>query len=193
MRKNQVTLDIVRFGDEAPEGAERQEIKIYADANNLWEALAAAMIKVSEVVGKDQEIPSFGAAFVQSNTYPEKKEANEATEQKETGAEEDVRETAEKKDTEAWADLIIRCSLQSRLLGRLLIEMLLETEPETKEEDIRESREILGLMEKMLEEYVPKKKKEIKRIPIIREKVKEGMLRLEKEAKNESISTCREN
>lgn len=44
MRKNQVTIKIERFGDQVPEifKADSLEINVYADSNNIYEALAAA-------------------------------------------------------------------------------------------------------------------------------------------------------
>lgn len=42
MRKNQVASYVQRFSSEAPEGAVGQDIHVYADAYNIWEAVAAA-------------------------------------------------------------------------------------------------------------------------------------------------------
>lgn len=45
MRKNQVTIKIQRFGDVVPKdypNEDRQTISVYADSNNLYEALTAA-------------------------------------------------------------------------------------------------------------------------------------------------------
>lgn len=44
MRKNQVTIKIERFGDQVPEifNANSLEINVYADSNNVYEALALA-------------------------------------------------------------------------------------------------------------------------------------------------------
>ena len=60
MRKNQVSIGIERFGDQAPEGSQRQHISVYADANNVWEAITAAFAKLVAEIQRDQSLPSFG-------------------------------------------------------------------------------------------------------------------------------------
>ncbi|MBE6821576.1 MAG: hypothetical protein E7518_00485 [Ruminococcaceae bacterium] len=69
MRKNQVTIKIQRFGDQVPKDypEDAQEILVYADSNNLYEALAAAFSGVLEEVRKYENIPSFGCCDPQSN------------------------------------------------------------------------------------------------------------------------------
>lgn len=68
MRRNQVTINIERFGDQVPKNyPERtQRIEVYADSNNLYEALAAAFSGVLEEVRKYEDIPS-GRCDVCSN------------------------------------------------------------------------------------------------------------------------------
>ena len=53
MRKFQVTLNINRVDDLMEKDAVREEITIYADANNLYEALYAAMYQVEQYVPKE--------------------------------------------------------------------------------------------------------------------------------------------
>ena len=64
MRKNQVSIKIERFGDQVPEklNGDSLEIEVYADANNIYEALAAAYGKVLEEITKYERLPSFGCA-----------------------------------------------------------------------------------------------------------------------------------
>lgn len=73
MRTNQVTIQIERFGDSAPDGADRQKITVYADANNLWEALAAATGKVYEIVKETEPLPYFGDLDARSEITREEK------------------------------------------------------------------------------------------------------------------------
>ena len=60
MRKNQVSINIERFGDEAPEGTNHLTIHVYADANNVYEALSAAYFEALSAIQEDQSLPSFG-------------------------------------------------------------------------------------------------------------------------------------
>jgi hypothetical protein len=62
MRKNQVTIQIKRFGDQVPVGYSKgiQEINVYTDSNNLFEALSAAFAQVLEEVRKYESVPGFG-------------------------------------------------------------------------------------------------------------------------------------
>lgn len=60
MRKNQVSIYVQRFTSEAPEGAVRQDIHVYADAYNIWEAVAAANYELSSRILQDQSLPQFG-------------------------------------------------------------------------------------------------------------------------------------
>lgn len=52
MRKNQVTIKIERFGDQVPEifNADSIEINVYADSNNVYEALALAYREALEQI-----------------------------------------------------------------------------------------------------------------------------------------------
>lgn len=50
MRKNQVNIIIDRFGDESPNG-QHEQIRIYADSNNIFEALTGAYSMVLEHIG----------------------------------------------------------------------------------------------------------------------------------------------
>lgn len=50
MRKNQVNIIIDRFDDEAPNGLHEQ-ISIYADSNNIFEALSGAYSMALNHVG----------------------------------------------------------------------------------------------------------------------------------------------
>lgn len=50
MRKNQVNIVIDRFGDEATNG-QHEQICIYADNNNIFEALAGAYSMALEHIG----------------------------------------------------------------------------------------------------------------------------------------------
>ncbi|NCA66294.1 hypothetical protein [Bacillus cereus] len=60
MRKNQVTIVIDRFSDEAKNGQNKQTILVYCDSNNIWEALNGAFYEVVSEVIKGQNLPSFG-------------------------------------------------------------------------------------------------------------------------------------
>lgn len=60
MRRNQVSITLERYGNQAPVGAARQHVTAYADANEVWEALAAAFYKISQEIQRDQPLPSFG-------------------------------------------------------------------------------------------------------------------------------------
>ena len=61
MRRNQVTIKIERFGDQAPENANgHQIISVYADANNVYEALAAAYAETIAAIEEDFALPSMG-------------------------------------------------------------------------------------------------------------------------------------
>jgi|GEM_PF-7016656 len=58
MRPNQVSVRIERFGDEIPGGY--QEITVYADANNIYEALNVASLEVLQAIQATEALPSFG-------------------------------------------------------------------------------------------------------------------------------------
>lgn len=50
MRKNQVNIIIDRFGDESPNG-QHEQICIYADSDNIYEALAGAYSMALDHIG----------------------------------------------------------------------------------------------------------------------------------------------
>lgn len=59
MRKNQVTIKIQRFGDVVPKdypNEDRQTISVYADSNNLYEALTAAYNAAVNEIAKWERI-----------------------------------------------------------------------------------------------------------------------------------------
>lgn len=74
MRKNQVSVKIERFGDQVPEhlNGDSLEIEVYADANNIYEALAAAYGKVLEEITKYESLPSFGCAESNIGVQPKR-------------------------------------------------------------------------------------------------------------------------
>ena len=82
MRKNQVSIVIQRFVSEAPERAVRQDINVYADANNIWEALAAANHAATQQILKDQMLPAFGCAESSSTVYEKEERAYSADERR---------------------------------------------------------------------------------------------------------------
>ena len=59
IRLNQVSIRIERFGESAPDG-KRQLIKVYADANSTYEALAAAFFEALDALQAYQRLPAFG-------------------------------------------------------------------------------------------------------------------------------------
>lgn len=69
MRSNQVEIKIRRFGEEVPEsyGNKIQVISVYADSNNLYEALAVANSELIKELRKYENVPSFGIATVSNN------------------------------------------------------------------------------------------------------------------------------
>ena len=69
MRKNQVSIQIERFGDQVPEGypESTQEIMTYADSNDLWEALLAAYSAVMDEIQKYETVRSFEGASITTN------------------------------------------------------------------------------------------------------------------------------
>lgn len=52
MRKYQVSLKIMRVDEKLNKNALREEIHVYADANNIFEALYAAFHRVEEYLNK---------------------------------------------------------------------------------------------------------------------------------------------
>lgn len=69
MRSNQVEIKIRRFGEEVPEsyGNNIQVISVYADSNNLYEALAVANSELMKALQEFENIPSFGTKSVSNN------------------------------------------------------------------------------------------------------------------------------
>ena len=69
MRANQVEIKISRFGDEVPAtyNDNQQVISVYADSNNLYEALSVAYSEVIKELQKYETIPSFGRVDVSNN------------------------------------------------------------------------------------------------------------------------------
>ena len=59
MRKVQVTMKIERFYEAAPYG-EHQEITVYADANNTYEAICAVFYEALDAIQAFELLPSFG-------------------------------------------------------------------------------------------------------------------------------------
>jgi len=59
MRKCQVSIQMERFGDLAPDG-HRHAMTIYADGNCTYEALLAAFAETLDVVQKHFKLPSVG-------------------------------------------------------------------------------------------------------------------------------------
>jgi len=73
MRKVQVSIQIQRFGVNAPNGQE-QTIGVYADANNEYEALCAAFYEALDAIGAtDGSLPSFGRRASSDKNFPSKK------------------------------------------------------------------------------------------------------------------------
>ena len=74
MRKNQVEIKIRRFGDEVPSSYndEIQIISVYADSNNLFEALSVAYSESIKELQKYEKIPSFGSTSVMNNIENER-------------------------------------------------------------------------------------------------------------------------
>lgn len=74
MQKNQIEIKIRRFGDEVPESyhSDIQIINVYADSNNLFEALSVAYSEVIKELQKYEDIPSFGRLDVSNNLNNEK-------------------------------------------------------------------------------------------------------------------------
>lgn len=66
MRSNQVEIKIRRFGDQVPSvyGSDKQIINVYADSDNLFEALSVAYSKLINKLQTYEQIPSFGAVSV---------------------------------------------------------------------------------------------------------------------------------
>lgn len=74
MRKNQVEILIRRYSDEVPSSYEKdiQVIQVYADSNNLFEALSVAYSEVIRELQKYEAIPSFGCVDISDNHINER-------------------------------------------------------------------------------------------------------------------------
>ena len=74
MRKNQVSIKINRYEDEVPEDYKKdtQIISVYADSNNLFEALSVAYSEVIKELQQHETIPSFGCVEVYNNLNNER-------------------------------------------------------------------------------------------------------------------------
>ena len=59
MRKVQVSIQVERFGDQAPNG-KRDALVVYADANNPYEAVCAALYETLDIIKKHSGLPGFG-------------------------------------------------------------------------------------------------------------------------------------
>ena len=59
MRLVQVSISVERFAEAAPNG-KHQKIRIYADANNTYEALCAAFCETLDAFKTDVHLPSHG-------------------------------------------------------------------------------------------------------------------------------------
>ena len=57
MRKNQVTIFVKRFDDKYPDS--RQVTEIYADSNDLFEALSAAFARAVETFSKHNNAKAY--------------------------------------------------------------------------------------------------------------------------------------
>ncbi len=62
MRSNQVEIIIRRFGDEVPSSydSNKQIVSVYADSDNLFEALSVAYGELMRKLQTYEQIPSFG-------------------------------------------------------------------------------------------------------------------------------------
>lgn len=62
MRENQVTIKLERFGDKDKLGIKDLEINVYADSNNVYEALSAGYYEVLKQLQNEGsiELPTFG-------------------------------------------------------------------------------------------------------------------------------------
>ena len=61
MRQNQITIKICRFGSEVPRTypEQRQEIEVYSDSNNFYQALSIAYAKAIEEILDDETREEF--------------------------------------------------------------------------------------------------------------------------------------
>lgn len=69
MRKNQVSILIDRFGDQVPKNYSKdtQHVHVYADSNNVYEALSKAYCEAINLLGEYEDIPSFGRCDCTTN------------------------------------------------------------------------------------------------------------------------------
>jgi len=68
MRNNQIEITVRRFGDDAPTNLSGvHTMHVYADSNNLYEALGAALHKLLVEWSKYTSIPEFGVAEASSS------------------------------------------------------------------------------------------------------------------------------
>lgn len=71
MRKNQVTITVLRTGSEVPENRQKDkttnervsaiEISTYVDSDNVFEALSKAYHNIIHQISLEQQVPAFGA------------------------------------------------------------------------------------------------------------------------------------
>ena len=69
MRANQVEITIRRYGDEVPYSYndDKQIINVYADSNNLFEALSVAYSEAIRELQRYEKIPSSGYVDISNN------------------------------------------------------------------------------------------------------------------------------
>ena len=74
MRKNQVEIKVRRFRDEVPKNfpKDRQIVSVYADSNNLYEALLIAYSELMKEIQKYKNVPNFGCVEVSNNVTNER-------------------------------------------------------------------------------------------------------------------------
>ena len=74
MRKNQVEIKVRRFGDEVPKNfpKDRQIVSVYADSNNLYEALLIAYSELMKEIQRYENVPNFGCIEVSNNITNER-------------------------------------------------------------------------------------------------------------------------
>lgn len=57
MRNNQISITLERFGKELPGNSTHDIITVYADDDNLYEAVAAAFSELMEALKEEGEYP----------------------------------------------------------------------------------------------------------------------------------------
>ncbi|WP_332238488.1 hypothetical protein [Sporolactobacillus sp. KGMB 08714] len=67
MRKNQISISVERFLDQAKDGQE-EAFTVYTEGNNIWETLASGFFKVVTEITKSQELP----LSIRAETYHNK-------------------------------------------------------------------------------------------------------------------------